>query len=314
MSMGVATLAPGLDSFGLAEALSDAAIAESALNDEHLADIWDSWSTRWEKEFDRLDSLEELWKKKAELQANLEVVREAEYAHLEEERARRRQVDAVEEEMRREEACQQLKAGAAQNRKDIANAILEENEDMVRRITENAAKRRLENEARRRKQREAAREAQFKRFQDRRNSSTNSSSSPRQVPPKASPPPQTSSVPKSRVVRGEATKPRPPDRFTSFEEFDEAWSQFEQRAKAGETSLQFADVPWPTSLATVSGVNACESLDARKQKLRAALVRWHPDKWGKLLDSICEAERPRVVEKVKEVTRRIIEEKGRYLK
>jgi hypothetical protein len=63
---------------------------------------------------------------------------------------------------------------------------------------------------------------------------------------------------------------------------------------------------------TISGVGTNESLEMRKRKLRAALVRWHPDKWAKVLDCIHESDRAQVVDKVKEVTRRIIEEKKRY--
>merc|ERR1711862_33004 len=151
---------------------------------------------------------------------------------------------------------------------------------------------------------EAAREAQWKRFHEPKKPAGNENAPPgAQVPPRAAPQQNKPNLPS----RGTQAPQRPlPSRFNSFSEFDACWLQFEARVKSGAQSLRHADVPWPTSLPTVSGVSADESPDVQKQKLRAALVRWHPDKWGNLLESIQEGDRKQVVEKVKEVTRRII--------
>jgi len=71
-------------------------------------------------------------------------------------------------------------------------------------------------------------------------------------------------------------------------------------------------VPWPSLLPTVSGISPDDGPGERKQKLRAAVLRWHPDKWGRILESIRAGDRAQVMERVKGVTRRILEERKRY--
>lgn len=98
--------------------------------------------------------------------------------------------------------------------------------------------------------------------------------------------------------------------FRSFADFDNAWGSFEQKASNG--SVRVTDVPWPTSLPTVSGIADSDSAAEKKKKLRAALMRWHPDKWGRIIDSVSKDEQSLVMERVKEVTQRILDEKNRY--
>jgi hypothetical protein len=303
--------AHGLDDTLVAEALADA-----ALNDENLADVWDSWSSHWEREFSRLNGLEEQWKKQGAERIQREVTREVQYAHLEEAAKMARETEEEMEEMRREKARQQLKDDAAQARKQSMASAMESSDDIVRQISEKNAQRRKENEARRKKELDALKEAQQKRRDAKYDT-------PKQPPPRASAdapsapgmPRHAPRRPRSSSLSKEGGPPSarpPPARFNSFPEFDAYWNRFEQRVHSGGRDLHFTDVPWPISLVTVSGVHSGESLQERKKKLRAALVRWHPDKWSKLLDAIHECDRAKVVEKVKEVTRRIIEEKKRY--
>lgn len=98
--------------------------------------------------------------------------------------------------------------------------------------------------------------------------------------------------------------------FKSFAEFDNAWACFEQKASNG--GIRATDVPWPTSLPSVAGITDSDSGSDKKKKLRAALVRWHPDKWGRIIDSVSKDEQPLVMERVKEVTQRILDEKKRH--
>lgn len=289
--------------------MADDAIADTALNDDALADLWDAWSSCWEREFSRLDGLEEQWKKRGAERVLLEAKREVEYANVAEAAARARETEEQLEEMRREQERQRLREDATQARKNVAAEALDSADDMVRKISENAANRRLANEARRRKEREDAREAQWKRFHEQPKPPPRASNVNHDyVPPEA---PRPSATPQKSSLSGLSARP-PPVRFGSFSEFDAYWTRFEQRVSTGARDLRLIDVPWPTSLVTVSGVSAGESLDVRKRKLRAALVRWHPDKWSKVLDCIHESDRATVVETVKAVTRRIIEEKKRY--
>lgn len=315
-----------LDSAGLAEALADEAIADTALYEDGLDDAWDSWAAHWETEFSRLDGLEEQWQKLGADRACLVAKREMEQAILAEAAAKAQKVEQLLEDMRREEARQKLREDATQGRKNAAAEAMEDSDDLVRQIQENAAARRAANAARQKKEREVAREAQYRRYE----STKPPSRSPSPAPPKSSgaagAPPRRPSKEESRGPSKDTRPPprprasslgpgserRPPTSFLSFEDFDAHWARFEERITAGGKDLRLLDVPWPLSLATVSGVSACESLAARKTKLRAALKRWHPDKWSKLLDCIHESDRAKVVEKVKEVTRKIIDEKKRY--
>ncbi|CAE8586122.1 unnamed protein product [Polarella glacialis] len=102
--------------------------------------------------------------------------------------------------------------------------------------------------------------------------------------------------------------------FASFADFATAWSKFESRlSSVGSQSpnLRCSDIPWPTSLPSISGVIPGDGSAEHKKKLRAALMRWHPDKWAPILDRVVEGERPQVMERVKEVTIRILDEKNR---
>ena len=64
--------------------------------------------------------------------------------------------------------------------------------------------------------------------------------------------------------------------------------------------------------ATVSGIEPADGADVRKRKLRAALVRWHPDKWVRVFEAMAVDERVGVVERVQAITRRILDEKARF--
>lgn len=301
----------GFDDTLLADALAD-----EALNDDNLADVWDSWSSHWEREFSRLNGLQEEWKKRGAERICLEAKREVEFAHLAQAAAIAREAEEELEEMRREQARQQLTEDSKQARNQIVADAYASSDDLVKQITENASKRRLANEERRRKENQAFRERQRKRFTEPpkppppKNFSDATPSMPRPAPRR----PRSSSLSKEPPIGpgGPPSARPPPARFDSFTEFDTYWARFEQRVSGGARDLHIIDVPWPTSLVTVSGVTACETLAERKRKLRAALVRWHPDKWCKLLECIHENDRAKVVERVKEVTRRIIEEKKRY--
>eukprot|EP00930_Biecheleria_cincta_P098045 TRINITY_DN89730_c0_g1_i1.p1 TRINITY_DN89730_c0_g1~~TRINITY_DN89730_c0_g1_i1.p1 ORF type:complete len:461 (-),score=98.77 TRINITY_DN89730_c0_g1_i1:181-1563(-) len=127
---------------------------------------------------------------------------------------------------------------------------------------------------------------------------------PQQPPPVPPAPPPASKVP---ATPG----------FASFADFGKAWSSFEQKLQTAGTSqksawLRCADIPWPTSLSSVSGAAAGDDPAEKKRKLRSALVRWHPDKWAPILEQVVESERAQVMEQVKQVTQRILEEKKRF--
>ena len=72
--------------------------------------------------------------------------------------------------------------------------------------------------------------------------------------------------------------------------------------------LKGADIPWLPA-ASVSGCTVSMDEAERKKRLRSALLRWHPDKFGRILGRVRAADRAAVLEAVGAVTKRILHEK-----
>ena len=84
-----------------------------------------------------------------------------------------------------------------------------------------------------------------------------------------------------------------------------------ERSPAEGASFTMSTVPWPPVECPVSGMRRDDSADRRKQLLKVALLRWHPDKFeaahgGKLKPSEHEA----VMEKVTATLRRVQAERA----
>eukprot|EP00929_Paragymnodinium_shiwhaense_P090181 TRINITY_DN50369_c0_g1_i1.p1 TRINITY_DN50369_c0_g1~~TRINITY_DN50369_c0_g1_i1.p1 ORF type:complete len:514 (+),score=130.54 TRINITY_DN50369_c0_g1_i1:215-1756(+) len=127
---------------------------------------------------------------------------------------------------------------------------------------------------------------------------------------KPSPPPPSSSKPAAKVPLSKPAGPEAP-KFANQAAYEQAWTRFEAAAK-GQQSLGFVDIPFPLSLPSISGAQANDSSADVKKKMRTALLRWHPDKWAPILTRVKDADKERVTEMVKEVTRRILAEKERF--
>ena len=83
------------------------------------------------------------------------------------------------------------------------------------------------------------------------------------------------------------------------------WEEFEVKLSSPE-KVRFADIPWPSSGERI----LCARGTPSKKDVRKALLRWHPDKFQKILSRIDDQEeRAKAVAMVQEVTRRIIAEK-----
>merc|ERR1719271_1153779 len=97
-----------------------------------------------------------------------------------------------------------------------------------------------------------------------------------------------------------------PVRHQSAAAHERAFKLFERRlAAAQEGSLRLADVPLPPPGAVCSARTA----SARKKAVRAALLRWHPDKFD--LSKFTTEDRDAVADAVADVTRRVVKEKKR---
>lgn len=96
------------------------------------------------------------------------------------------------------------------------------------------------------------------------------------------------------------------------EEHEAAWARLEARLERGQGPIRFADVPWPPEGAFgITGVRPSDAVAQTKRRLAGALRRWHPDKWRRILDLVPEAEQARLMEQVKSIAQRLLDEKAR---
>ena len=94
-----------------------------------------------------------------------------------------------------------------------------------------------------------------------------------------------------------------------------SWEDFEAKLAAaiaaggGGPPLKLADVPWPRG-AVIAGLQDAPRGSAPAKKLvRACLLRWHPDKFAKVLRVMEPADRAAAAAQAQDVARRILAEK-----
>ena len=76
--------------------------------------------------------------------------------------------------------------------------------------------------------------------------------------------------------------------------------------------LGIEDVPWPPDGCPVSGMQMGECEDARKQRLKLALLRWHPDKFeARHGPKLLEAAMPAIMARVSATLQRLQIERDR---
>ncbi|KAK3239159.1 hypothetical protein CYMTET_50897 [Cymbomonas tetramitiformis] len=97
--------------------------------------------------------------------------------------------------------------------------------------------------------------------------------------------------------------------FPDFASYDIAWKKFECGLDS-KTELKLLDIPWPPARCSVSGIASGDTEAQKKAKLRVSLLRWHPDKFHKIIDKTRDSDKMLVLERVKEVTQRILKEKN----
>lgn len=121
------------------------------------------------------------------------------------------------------------------------------------------------------------------------------------------PPPQRASAFAAASAAG------PPDtaRAREAEDAAAAWARFEGILDADSAPIHFESIPWPREGAGITGVLLGDSRPVAKRKLAGALRRWHPDKWKRILDRVPEAEQTRVMERVKSIAQRLLDEKAK---
>lgn len=132
------------------------------------------------------------------------------------------------------------------------------------------------------------------------------------------PPPHQPRAPQPPPGAGGGGDPsRPPPlafrkRSFALAEHEAAWARLEAHLESGSGPIHFSDIPWPDGHpSSLTGVAPGESGPAAKRRLAVALRRWHPDKWRRILDRVPEAEQQQVMERVKSIAQRLLEEKAR---
>lgn len=89
-----------------------------------------------------------------------------------------------------------------------------------------------------------------------------------------------------------------------------SWEEFEAMLKNGSESIRYHDIPWPPTSEKIIKISKSTNAKDIKIQIRKALIRWHPDKFQKILSRISDSEEKlQAVLMVQEVTRRIISEK-----
>lgn len=126
------------------------------------------------------------------------------------------------------------------------------------------------------------------------------------------PPPPPPRRPRPTVQPRE--EPVVPERFATFAAFDEAYRAFEKKVIGDASGAQIGmdDIPWPPR-ADVCGARGEDSAGGRKKRVMRALLRFHPDKWQPLLSRVRPADAAKVADKIREVTRSILDEKKRFM-
>jgi len=122
------------------------------------------------------------------------------------------------------------------------------------------------------------------------------------------PPPR----PPSASSRLAAQASRRAERAAAGEQHESAWTRLEGFLESGSGPIRFVDIPWPADASgSITGVLPGDPVPVAKRRLAAALRRWHPDKWRRILDRVPEAEQARVMERVKSIAQRLLEEKAK---
>ena len=121
------------------------------------------------------------------------------------------------------------------------------------------------------------------------------------APPPAPPPPQRTVPPPLATAA----------QIALFAAFEHSWQEFE--ASPEQTGLAMAALPWPPENVPVSGVRRSDSDAARKQRLKRAMLRWHPDKFMAAHERrIAPEEVAAVLERVNILLQRVQQERVAY--
>merc|ERR1711933_717011 len=98
----------------------------------------------------------------------------------------------------------------------------------------------------------------------------------------------------------ESTRKCSADVHTAWQRYDAACARLDGGITKG---IRLVEVPWPPA-GNVCGFLPADGPSIRKQKLRRALLRWHPDKWHKALE--VSPDRLELAAKLAQITQQIL--------
>eukprot|EP00930_Biecheleria_cincta_P075540 TRINITY_DN6270_c0_g1_i3.p1 TRINITY_DN6270_c0_g1~~TRINITY_DN6270_c0_g1_i3.p1 ORF type:complete len:300 (+),score=78.41 TRINITY_DN6270_c0_g1_i3:37-936(+) len=268
---------------------------------DDLANLWDEWAGRWEAEFERLSRMEDERLARVAEQVNALALRGSEaysrsvVSALQDGDAAARRISAwsaAMDEKCHKQAVTRLGDDAELSRIQATKSALQGSDDLYREILEDRAARKEARDAKRKeakKARQAEMEARWKQREKEQRNEDARKSAPTEDPQQ----------PRFTRTPGAAAAKEAQGAALPQQKKQPGWEDFEQKISQA-AHLCLAEVPWPNELpATVSEVSSADSLDERKRKLRKAVLRWHPDKWGPAIPLFSEAERAEVLERVR---------------
>lgn len=95
----------------------------------------------------------------------------------------------------------------------------------------------------------------------------------------------------------------------NYSQYEDCWT----RVTRGAQDIHYGDIPWPPADNPLLLLRS-DSLEVQKQKLKSALLRWHPDKFvGSCGKRLVDNERERILDAVKLIAHRVIEWKGKLM-
>mmetsp|Transcript_18282 Transcript_18282/g.39406 ORF Transcript_18282/g.39406 Transcript_18282/m.39406 type:complete len:333 (+) Transcript_18282:158-1156(+) len=313
--------------------------------DGDISDLLDGFARRWQQEFDRLKEAEsQLLKHVSEEVDKLAIKGAAAYGESVEERmlagdsAAHVRSKVTAEVVNAEHAYrfEEVHHSAEQGRNELAAQAMRDSDDLIKSIEAAAERKRLEREAKR-KEEKKRRDAEFAARQKARSEAAakeagagfgtggegvggrgsadrEGESQGRSKASEPPPPPRFTRKPGEHARATAPIGPTAKKEYTNFADYDSAWREFERGLKSGlfnVTGIKLSDIPWPTKVPSLSGIHTGDAEPDRKKKLKAAVLRWHPDKWSPILELVVETDRKAVVEKAQEVARRILDERSR---
>lgn len=115
---------------------------------------------------------------------------------------------------------------------------------------------------------------------------------------------------RERAPEARKTKPRREDvERRAWDIYESRWNRITSSPNTVESSLKFHEIPWPMvhhpkSAADLTSAHIATFLfsshhsggQSRKERVKAALKRWHPDRFGRVLQRIVEADREKAEE------------------